>query len=118
MKLGDAAPFEGVLLTTPMAAELATKFQQCLGTVDAERARATELIAIEKKACEARLNVIEETSTAKLRVMREALDAAQSKAREEQDKQIMFAVGGSALGVLLGVILGGGTALYLMVVSS
>ena len=117
---GEVAPFEGVLLSTPVVAELAATLDQCMSTVDAEKANTAAQVAVERKACEARVKVIEDTAKEREAVLKAALDASQAKEREAAaattDAEIgryFWAAGGVAAGLVVGIVVGGGVILYL-----
>lgn len=119
---GAPAPFAGVLLTTPLAAELAARMQQCLATIDAEKEKAQKLIELEQKTCVDKLAVVERVEKEKQDILKAALKKSQEREldldealAQEQANHLLWAVGGAAGGVLLGISLTAGAVLYLTI---
>lgn len=122
LNIGATAPFTGVLLTTPLAAELAARMQQCLATIDAEKEKAQKLIELEQKTCADKLAVVERAEKEKQDILKAALKKSQERElaldealAQEQASHIFWAVGGAAGGALLGISLTAGAVLYLTV---
>ena len=119
IRTGQKAPFDGVLLTTPFAAELAAKLDGCLATVDAERERADKIQAIERSACAAKLEIAADAAKAKQQAIQDVLTATQAKELactealgQEEAKHWFWAAGGVAAGLVTGALVGVGATMY------
>lgn len=111
---------DGVLLTAPLAAEVAAKLDQCLSTLDEEKRHGAKLLQIEKDACAQRAAVAATTAKEREALLQAQIQREQKRTQEvaaevaqAETGQVLWAVGGAAGGFLVGVIVGGAAVLYL-----
>lgn len=124
LRVGQKAPFEGVLLSTPFAAEFAARMQECLATVDAEKTRADKLLAVERAACAEKIAIVEKASEAKQAAIKQTLKDTQDRElacnqalADEQSKSILWIATGAATGLVVGALIGVGGTMYFVLAS-
>lgn len=124
LRKGQAAPIDGIFLTSTMAAELAAKLDQCLSQVDLEKAHGLDLVKIEQEACTQRVAILEQTAASREALLKEALQKSQKQTQDAaaetaaaETRQLLWGAGGAAVGVLVGAVVTGGLVFYFTTVA-
>jgi hypothetical protein len=119
LRKGQAAPIDGVFLTSALAAELAAKLDQCLSQIDVEVANGQKLVKIEQDACAQRVAVVTQTAASREALLKEALQKEQERAQAAAAEtagaemgQWLWGAGGVAMGLVVGALVGGGAVFY------
>ncbi len=120
MKKGEEARFDGVLLTTPMAVSLDVGMKEVLDKLDEERAFSKEALALEAASCVAAVAAVRAQSEAREALLTKALADEQARAvtaaketSKEESGHVLWAAGGIAAGLVVGLVAGAGTVMYL-----
>lgn len=113
-----------MFLTSPLAADLAAKLDQCLSQIDVEKDTAKKLVKAEQDACAARVKVMAETAASREVVLNEALQKAQKQTKDAAAEtagaemgQWLWGAGGVAGGLVVGALVGGGLVFYFTAVA-
>ncbi len=113
-----------MFLTSPLAAELAAKLDQCLSQIDLEIENGQKLVKIEQDACTQRVVVVTSTAASREALLKEALEKEQKRARDAAAEtagaemgQWLWGAGGVAAGLVVGALVGGGAVFYFATVA-
>ena len=120
LQIGEAAPFTGVLMTTVLAVQYKTALDTAVAKLEEEKRYCSEQMQVQAAANAEGQKVLKDSAAQREALLQKALDKEQERSRQQaretseaQSGQILWAAGGAAVGLLVGVVVGGAAVIYL-----
>ena len=120
LHIGDPAPFAGVLMSTPLAIQYKTTLDAATAKLEEEKRYCSEQARISAAASTEAQKILKDSAAQREALLQKALDKEQERSRQEaretsqaESAQILWAAGGVAIGLVVGVVAGGAAVVYL-----